>query len=116
LIEGSQRCATQNRSRSRGFRRHGPGLFSDELHARKGRQLAAFFVVHKPLPGVSDFVLSECGVSAAAVHTFGFLDSGEQEPHGYEEIYAGVDLVVIGRNAFEVVQTFGKWPYRGSRY
>lgn len=55
-------------------------------------------------------------MSAAAVHTFGFLDSGEQEPHGYEEIYAGVDLVVIGRNAFEVVQTFGKWPYRGSRF
>jgi dihydrofolate reductase len=40
-----------------------------------------------------------------------FLDAGAQEPHGYEEFYGSVDVVVIGRRTFEVVLTFGKWPY-----
>lgn len=57
-----------------------------------------------------------CGVSvdgflARPNHTFDFLDAGGQEPHGYEEFYAGVDVVVIGRNTFEVVRSFGEWPY-----
>jgi dihydrofolate reductase len=57
-----------------------------------------------------------CGVSvdgflARTNHTFDFLDSGEQVPHGYDEFYAGVDGVVIGRNTFKVVQAFGQWPY-----
>jgi dihydrofolate reductase len=57
-----------------------------------------------------------CGVSvdgflARLNHTFDFLDAGGQEPHGYEEFYAGVDVVVIGRNTFEVVRTFGQWYY-----
>ncbi len=57
-----------------------------------------------------------CGVSvdgflARTNHTFDFLDSGEQVPHGYDEFYSGVDVVVIGRNTFKVVQAFGTWPY-----
>jgi dihydrofolate reductase len=57
-----------------------------------------------------------CGVSvdgflARPNHALDFLDSGEQEPHGFEEFYAGVDVVVIGRKTFEVVLTFGKWFY-----
>jgi dihydrofolate reductase len=57
-----------------------------------------------------------CGVSvdgflARTNHTFDFLDAGGQGAHGYDEFYAGVDVVVIGRNTFEVVQAFGQWPY-----
>jgi dihydrofolate reductase len=57
-----------------------------------------------------------CGVSvdgflARANHTFDFLGTGEQEPHGYEEFYNSVDVVVIGRKTFEVVLGFGKWFY-----
>ncbi|HZU28783.1 MAG TPA: hypothetical protein VFA04_24885 [Bryobacteraceae bacterium] len=49
-----------------------------------------------------------CGVSvdgflARPDHTLDFLDAGRQEPHGYEEFYASVDVVVIGRKNFEVV-------------
>jgi dihydrofolate reductase len=33
------------------------------------------------------------------------------EPHGYEEFIASVDAIVIGRNTFEKVLTFGAWPY-----
>jgi dihydrofolate reductase len=36
-------------------------------------------------------------------------DSGE--PHGYDEFIATVDAIVIGRNTFETVLTFGSWPY-----
>jgi len=40
-----------------------------------------------------------------------FLDAGGNEPHGFDEFYASVDVVVIGRRTFDVVQTFGEWPY-----
>ena len=57
-----------------------------------------------------------CGVSvdgflARPDHSLDFLDAGEQEPHGFEEFYASVDVVVIGRKTFEVVLTFGQWFY-----
>lgn len=57
-----------------------------------------------------------CGVSvdgflARPNHTFDFLDAGGQEPHGYEEFYSSVDVVVIGRKTFEVVRAFGGWYY-----
>lgn len=57
-----------------------------------------------------------CGVSvdgflARPNHALDFLRTGEQEPHGFEEFYKSVDVVVIGRKTFEVVLTFGKWFY-----
>jgi dihydrofolate reductase len=61
-----------------------------------------------------------CGVSADGFlarpdHALDFLHTGEQEPHGFEEFYASVDVVVIGRKTFEVVLTFGKWFYGNRR-
>jgi dihydrofolate reductase len=57
-----------------------------------------------------------CGVSvdgflARPDHALDFLDAGGQEPHGFEEFYASVDVVVIGRKTFEVVLTLGEWFY-----
>jgi dihydrofolate reductase len=57
-----------------------------------------------------------CGVSvdgflARPNHALDFLDAGGQEPHGFEEFYASVDVVVIGRNTFEVVRSFDEWFY-----
>ncbi|MGA9967042.1 MAG: dihydrofolate reductase family protein [Terriglobales bacterium] len=57
-----------------------------------------------------------CGVSvdgflARPNDALDFLRTGEQEPHGFEEFYGSVDVVVIGRKTFEVVLTFGKWFY-----
>lgn len=56
-----------------------------------------------------------CGTSldgfiARPNHDLGFLPE-DAEPHGYDEFYASVDTVVIGRNTFEKVLTFGSWPY-----
>ena len=45
---------------------------------------------------------------------FDFLHgSGGNEPHGYEEFFATVDALVIGRKTFETVLTFETWPYGG---
>jgi hypothetical protein len=57
-----------------------------------------------------------CGVSvdgflARPDHALDFLDAGGQEPHGFEEFYGSVDVVVIGRKTFEVVLKFGSWSY-----
>ncbi|HTU33948.1 MAG TPA: dihydrofolate reductase family protein [Candidatus Acidoferrum sp.] len=57
-----------------------------------------------------------CGVSvdgflARPNHTLDFLEAGGQEPHGFDEFYASVDVIVIGRKTFEVVLNFGKWFY-----
>jgi dihydrofolate reductase len=57
-----------------------------------------------------------CGVSvdgflARPDHALDFLDAGGHEPHGFEEFYASVDVMVIGRKTFEVVLTFDQWAY-----
>ena len=53
-----------------------------------------------------------CGVSldgflARPDDTFDFPLTGEQEPHGFKEFLASIDVVVMGRRTFEVVQKLG---------
>ena len=55
--------------------------------------------------------MSVDGFLARTDHKLDFLDAGGQEPHGFEEFYGSVDVMVIGRKTFEVVLTFGEWPY-----
>ncbi|HEX4825094.1 MAG TPA: dihydrofolate reductase family protein [Candidatus Polarisedimenticolaceae bacterium] len=57
-----------------------------------------------------------CGVSvdgylARPDGALDFLDEGGNEPHGYEEFFASVDVLVIGRKTYETVLGFGTWPY-----
>jgi dihydrofolate reductase len=61
-----------------------------------------------------------CGVSvdgflARPDHALDFLHTGEQEPHGFEEFYASVDVVVIGRRTFEVVLKLGHLALYGKK-
>jgi len=44
-----------------------------------------------------------------------FLPEGGGEPHGFDEFYASVDVVVIGRKTYEKVLTFEAWPYDDKR-
>jgi dihydrofolate reductase len=44
-----------------------------------------------------------------------WLPADGGEPHGYDEFVASVDAIVIGRNTFETVLTFGAWPYGDKR-
>ncbi|MCL4523269.1 MAG: dihydrofolate reductase family protein [Acidobacteria bacterium] len=44
-----------------------------------------------------------------------FLPPCGGEPHGYEEFFASVDALVIGRNTFDKVLTFETWPYGKKR-
>jgi len=61
-----------------------------------------------------------CGVSvdgflARPDDALDFLDSGGQEPHGFTEFLASVDVVVLGRKTFEVVLKLGGLSLYGKR-
>jgi dihydrofolate reductase len=44
-----------------------------------------------------------------------FLPEGGGEPHGYNEFFASVDALVIGRKTFDTVRAFPEWPYGDKR-
>jgi dihydrofolate reductase len=47
--------------------------------------------------------------------SFDFLPEGGGEPHGYNEFFASVDALVIGRKTFEIVRALPEWPYGDKR-
>ena len=42
--------------------------------------------------------------------SFDFLPD-KVEPHGFEEFFASVDALLIGRGTYDVVRAFPTWPY-----
>ena len=61
-----------------------------------------------------------CGVSvdgflARPDDGLDFLDAGGQEPHGFTEFLASVDVIVIGRRTFEVVLKIGHLSVYGKK-
>src|SRR5215813_8357833 len=46
---------------------------------------------------------------------FDFLPEGGGEPHGYDEFFASIDTLVVGRKTFETVLAFPEWPYGKKR-
>ncbi len=44
-----------------------------------------------------------------------FLPHDGGEPHGYDEFFASVDCLVIGRKTYETVLGFPAWPYADKR-
>ena len=59
--------------------------------------------------------MSVDGFLARPDDTFDFLQTGEQEPHGFNEFLASVDVVVIGRRTFEVVRKLGHLGLYGNK-
>ena len=59
--------------------------------------------------------LSVDGLLARPDDTFDFLNTGEQEPHGFKEFLASVDVVVIGRRTFDVVLKLGHLALYGKK-
>lgn len=52
------------------------------------------------------------GFIARASGAFDFLSgSGAERDNGYDEFFATVDALVLGRNTYEVVLPFPAWPY-----
>jgi dihydrofolate reductase len=47
--------------------------------------------------------------------SYDFLPADGGEPHGYNEFFASVDALVIGRKTFETVLAFEAWPYEKKR-
>lgn len=61
-----------------------------------------------------------CGTSvdgflARLDDTFDFLLAGEQVPHGFNEFLSSVDVVVMGRRTFEVVERLGHLELYGGK-
>lgn len=55
--------------------------------------------------------MSVDGFLARPNDSFDFLSPSGDEPHGYTEFIATVDVIVIGRRTFEIVLAFSEWPY-----
>jgi dihydrofolate reductase len=55
------------------------------------------------------------GFIARANGDLDFLPPGGGEPHGYNEFFASIDALVIGRKTFETVLAFPEWPYGDKR-
>jgi dihydrofolate reductase len=52
------------------------------------------------------------GFIARSSGAFDFLSvSGAEQDNGYDEFFATVDALVVGRNTYDVVLTFPTWPY-----
>lgn len=51
------------------------------------------------------------GFIARTNSSFDFLPADGGEPHGYQEFFASVDALVIGRKTYETVEAFPEWPY-----
>ena len=41
------------------------------------------------------------------------LDQAPPEAFGYEDFYAGVDAILMGRGTYDAVRAMGDWPYPG---
>ena len=59
--------------------------------------------------------ISVDGFMARPDGSFDFLPADGGEPHGYEEFFASVDALVIGRETYETVVGFESWPYGQKR-
>jgi dihydrofolate reductase len=80
-------------------------------------------LLHASLATVENFAMtisvfvgvSVDGFMARPNGALDFLPPGGGEPHGYQEFFASVDALVIGRKTFETVLGFPDWPYGEKR-
>lgn len=56
------------------------------------------------------------GYIAAPDHSFSFLDAYPAEDAGYQDFYAGIGTLVMGRTTYDVCRrAIHPWPYSGKR-
>ena len=53
------------------------------------------------------------GYIADAGGGVGWLPEGDASDYGYDDFYAGVDALAMGRRTYDQVLEFGQWPYAG---
>ena len=64
---------------------------------------------------ISVFIgISVDGFMARANGGLDFLPE-DPEPHGFDEFFASIDVLVIGRKTYETVLAFPDWPYGDKR-
>jgi len=45
----------------------------------------------------------------------GWLERFDATAYGYQDFVAGVGAIILGRRTYEIVRTFGAWPYADHR-
>ena len=66
------------------------------------------------MPKITYYVAASLdGYIADADGGVGWLPEGDASDYGYDEFYAGVDALVMGRRTYDQVLGFGQWPYAG---
>src|SRR5205814_5731099 len=90
------------------------------LHGRLVRPIGRWHKMSRQIGRLAVKFSVFCGVSvdgflARPDDTFDFLETGEQEPHGFKEFLASVDVVVMGRRTFEVVLKLGHMGLYGNK-
>lgn len=70
-----------------------------------------------PLPETAVFIATSLdGFIARPDGRLDWLpEPDEAEDYGYAAFMASVDVLVMGRTTFDVVRSFGSWPYGGTR-
>jgi dihydrofolate reductase len=68
------------------------------------------------LPHVAVFIaMSLDGYIARPDGGLDWLSRFEGEEHGYQDFFASIDALVVGRNTYDIVLGFAEWPYAGKR-
>lgn len=72
----------------------------------------------KKRPKISIFIaMSIDGYIARKDGDIDWLEYGHQgaEDYGFKEFINSIDVLVLGKNTYEVVSSFDQWPYEGKR-
>lgn len=72
----------------------------------------------KILPKISVYIaMSIDGYIARKDGSIDWLEQGHEgdEDYGFKKFFNSIDALVLGRNTYETVSSFDKWPYTGKR-
>lgn len=78
---------------------------------RRGDRPAAIVIAGSRRARVNVFVATSLdGYIAREDGGIDWLPAGGEEDHGYAAFFASMDALVVGRNTWDLVRTFGTWP------
>lgn len=81
-------------------------------------ELGKFLMTKKERPQISIYIaMSIDGYIARKNGGLDWLEYGHigDEDYGFKEFISSIDALVLGRNTYEVVSSFDKWPYEGKK-
>lgn len=92
-----------------------PEGYKTNLHDIK---IGKFLMIQKDRPKISVYIaISIDGYIARKDGNLDWLEYGHtgDEDYGFNKFIDDIDALVLGRNTYDVVSSFDKWPYEGKR-